>query len=392
MNEVKVLLGLIREAINQQGKTDFECSFDEEKMAKIIKKQSLVSLIWPVMAKQEDEKWKEFSKKLENKYNQAIFKSLMQQMEIDTFLSVMQKKNYECLPLKGWIMKNYYPAAEMRSMTDFDVLLRDFKYEDLKKIMEGLGYEADLTDDEHHDVYIKKPSTVIELHKRLSDYELENETPQIDEWLDDIWTKCRPQEGAKGIYVLNHEDFYIYHIIHMYKHFRSSGCGIRPLIDIYVFMQKFENNLDWSYLDHTLSGMNLERFEKSMRGLSERCFAAEKVVLTLEEKKLLYFMVSGGLFGTEQVNETNKIVRTGNSTFFGKKIAAVFAIAFPPMDGMNKKYPFLKKAPFLLPVFWIIRIVGSIFSGNRRLKVFVKGGSKKEVNKMEEIFKIAGIK
>ena len=54
-------------------------------------------------------------------------------------------------------MRDYYSDPTLRSMTDFDVLLKQFDEKQLKTWMESLGYEADHLGDEHHDVYIKKP-------------------------------------------------------------------------------------------------------------------------------------------------------------------------------------------------------------------------------------------
>ena len=50
--------------------------------------------------------------------------------------------------------------------------------------MENDGYEVEEQGDEHHDVYVKKPYMVVELHKNLSDEKVEREIPEIDEWLE----------------------------------------------------------------------------------------------------------------------------------------------------------------------------------------------------------------
>ena len=41
----------------------------------------------------------------------------------------------------------------------------------------------------------------------------------------------------------------MHHLLHFYKHFTGSGVGLRPLADLYLFLQKKGQTLDRAYLE-----------------------------------------------------------------------------------------------------------------------------------------------
>lgn len=40
---------------------------------------------------------------------------------------------------------------------------------------------------------------------------------------------------------------------------------------------------------------------------------------------------------------------------------------FPNLDAMSMRYPILKNMPFMLPIFWLIRIASALLSRNLNL-------------------------
>ena len=391
MQEIALLIELIRAILCQSDKLTYSKECDSTELMKMIRRQSLVSFCWPFIAKQDDDTWKLIAEQLENDYNKALHKALIQHIEIQSLLDDMEKREMDCLPLKGWIMKDYYSDPTLRSMTDFDVLLKQFDEKQLKTWMESLGYEADHLGDEHHDVYIKKPYTVVELHKSLSDEKVEKEIPQIDEWLENIWGQCALMDGKQHIYQLSKEDFYIYHLIHMYKHFRASGVGIRPLVDIYVFLKKEEKNLDWKYADQVLEELRLKQFEQTMKSLSKKCFSEKQIVLNEDDKTLINFLVGAGLFGDKRTETTLKVVTAKQESHIKRRISVALQTIFQPAKVLDSRYPILKRYPVMLPFIWIIRLFRVVFKEHYKITLLKEASEKEEYYKMREIFKIAGI-
>ena len=60
---------------------------------------------------------------------------------------------------------------------------------------------------------------------------------------------------------------------------------------------------------------------------------------------------------------------------------------------MKLLFPVLKKAPVLLPLFWIVRLVERVFSKTARDKFSkIKSADKKDIEIMEKIYRESGIK
>ena len=71
------------------------------------------------------------------------------------------------MPLKGAILKDWYPKFGMREMTDCDVLIDASREEDVRDIMVSLGFTVESYGIGHHDVYYKLPVSNFEIHLHL---------------------------------------------------------------------------------------------------------------------------------------------------------------------------------------------------------------------------------
>ena len=389
MQEATLLVKLMRYALRQDH-FELKEEFDSAKLAEMIRDQNLVSFVCPALQRIKDERLQSVANNLAQEYNEELHRILVQQMEMESLLYKLEDSQMDCLPLKGYFMKDYYPESTFRSMTDFDVLIREFDEKQIQALMENIVYCVEEQGDEHHDVYVKKPYMVAEMHKNLSDEKVEREIPQIDKWLENAWDRCILTQGKLHTYEMTEEDLYIYHLIHLYKHIRHGGISVRPLVDIHVFLDKANARLDWEYLQKTLCQLELEPFEKAMKDLSRKCFET-KSSLNESEMKLLEFFFDSGMFGTSKSVTTVSLVTEGGNSYSKGKFSAYFRLIFQPARILRDKYPILEKSSILLPIVWIIRCFRVVFKERQKVKHLKEASTKEEYDKMREIFQIAGI-
>lgn len=140
--------------------------------------------------------------------------------------------------LKGTVIKYLYPDTAMRVMSDVDILYRsqiqkiNRQNELLISLMENIGYKV--WSREPLEISFYKPLAAISRNMRI-----EMQTELIDkgyevwsDYLKNIWDKLIKKSDHE--YVMRDEDFYIYHIIHMAKHFINGGiwnCHILDYLD-----------------------------------------------------------------------------------------------------------------------------------------------------------------
>ena len=149
-------------------------------------------------------------------------------------------------------------------------------------------------------------------------------------------------------------------LVHLAKHIKLGGSGIRSIIDIKIFLDKKKEELNWDYVKEELKKLHLSQFEYWMRQLSEVWFGTEKTTPLYDE--LTEFIVDSGTYGTIKNYHASHVVELGgkNQNLSVGKIRSKLEIIFLPYEGMQEQYLYLEKFPFLLPVAWIQRIFRTI--------------------------------
>lgn len=319
--------------------------------------------------------------------------------ELQRLKPVFENLGIDYIFLKGSVIKNYYPDTSMRRMSDIDILFRGTDFKTIDKIFEDLGYEI-LHKDAKDTAYLKPASKVaIEMQPHLID----KGYTKWYEYLENIWDKCT---HANHEYQMSLEDFYIYHIIHMAKHFKNGGIGLTHLLDVYIMLENFQH-INWSYVSNELSTIELLKFHDTIKILVYRWFGtqqpdtiyAQSLCETANQKSeeltskeialLTRYIFNSGAFGSRKQQELNSIVTRGDETFsFRKKF-------FPDMTTMINYFgeP-LHKHQYLLPLYWIKLNVHRILHYNDKTKTVMNSIStitQAEISNTKEIMKICGL-
>ena len=269
--------------------------------------------------------------------------------ERKTILSEFDENDIRYMPLKGLVFKDYYPKESMRQMTDNDILIDEENRKKAADIMLALSYEPyDTT--QNSDDFFKKPFYTFELHRSLFDAESEF-SPRFD----NVWQNAEQDENSKNLFHMSKEDVYIFSICHMFKHYIKNCCGLRFLVDIFLFLRKEENSLDWQYINSELEKNALSDYEKQTKTLAKKLFNGED--LTADEEKLLQNYTEFGLFGDEEGKILQKY-----SAASGTKSVYIFRRLFPKRKEIIASYPVLEKAPILYPFMLIHRFFKGLFN------------------------------
>lgn len=297
----------------------------------------------------------------------AIRKNILLDAERSRILRRLESENIWYMPLKGALLKDWYPKLGMRQMSDNDILIDGAGREKTKSIMKELGFKLKASR-YNVDEFCKEPVYNFEMHESFFPDQNDDRINRFSKYYKDISPRLIKDKNNEYGYHFSIEDFYLYMIAHEYKHFSGGGTGVRSLLDIYVFMQKFDSSLDWSYLNEELRILGIEDFERESRELSMKIFRLKK--LTADDKRLLNYYVMSGTYGTIQNSVNNKLNRKGS------KFLYILDRVFPSMSFIKTGYPFFYRHKFLIPILIIIRPVRGLIINRKRiineLKVIVK--------------------
>lgn len=391
--ETRMLLLLMRAALHRQWEREiaFISDCDQDRLQEMIVRQSLVTMVYPVVKRQKGEQWEQLRARMKPLYDQAIRCGLIQEYEIQTLLDEMERDGLDCLPMKGWIMRDYYPEPLMRSMGDFDVLVRETDTGKLRRWMEQKGYQPVAIGNKVHDEYRKPPCTHVELHKVPMElcYFWKIDTGWFDRMARTVWNPEALAEGRQHIYQLSDEDFYIYHLLHFYKHLMYAGAGIRMLADNYVFLRNKGPQLDRDSLDEKLKALHLDGFAEQIQKTAFRAFAGEEP--DQDTAAVVAFLTDETVYGGEQNTRYIALASQG-STSMGQDVSRmVLRRLFPSLQSMQDRYPRLYAAPWLLPVYWLIR-AGRVGILERfkmsQLKTEAAGAKKMDAEKYDQLKKV----
>lgn len=246
------------------------------------------------------------------------------------------------IPLKGSILRNYYPEAWMRTSCDIDILIHQEDLENTISILTekcGYAYQGKGS----HDVSLTAPNKVhIELHYNLMEDGRINKSSEV---LQSVWATAVIREGYSYWYEMPDEMFYFYHIAHMAKHFESGGCGIRPFIDLWI-LENLETANPSKRAELIRRG-NLEKFAEAAVKLSRIWFEDEEK--DAASARLEAFIVCGGVYGT--LNNTAMVKAAQGES----KMQNLVKLIFLPKRNLEKIYPNLEKYPILFPCYQVMR-------------------------------------
>lgn len=314
------------------------------------------------------------SARLEDAHNKSVYRDLLREEEEKCVFAAFDSADIAYLPLKGSILRSYYPAPDMRVMGDTDVRIDKFARKDARKVMTECGYTFDESKS-GHDIYSNKNGNVFELHFQAEDKSAFHQK---------LIERAIPVGNSGTRLSLNYSDFYIYMISHLARHMRTTGAGLRLFADIKVFYSRCGDKLDGEYVDKTLNEMGLAVFEKEVKkAIHVLFYNAEPDKNTAQ---LIDYIFSGGVFGSAENYAAN---RRGDRS----KLGFFFASVFPSYGEMKKRFSCLKFLPFLLPLFWVIRWFSLLFRGKKPAKRYAAGAavSKEQLKSNKQLLTRLGL-
>lgn len=384
MNEFEILIDIIKNLVNNAKSNIFYDEFDYEKLYNLAKHHSLENMLFFAynheMIKISEKQAQELIKINKN----AIYKSVTQDVELNLISKTFEENKIKHLILKGSIIKNLYPSLDFRSMADIDILVLKEDLLNVKKLMLDIGYVVNSACG-NHDVYYKMPFMNIEIHRNMID-----DSYKLSSYYKSIWDRLSLNEDKLFSYKQSDEDFYIYLISHAAKHFGNGGIGIRTIMDIYVFL-KHKPNIDFKYINDEFDKLGIRLFNEKLMQLAFIWFGEAK---SNEEFDLLgNYIINSGTYGTTAHSFILSELEIDKDINNISKMKLVLKRAFPPYKTMKKTFPSLRHLPFLLPFYYLIRIIKAFFTKNKEVRGQVKTISSinnKEVIKIKKVKDIVG--
>ncbi len=323
----------------------------------------------------EGEKATEF---LRRELMKAVFRSENQDAALRDVSGLFEKERLPFIPLKGAVLKRYYPQEWMRTGCDVDILVHPEDMERAIAALEGGGF-AHLTDhDTPHDVTLSSASGVlIELHHDMIE---ENRAVNAPEVLQDIWRYAHPKAEGCFEMLLSGGMFYFYNLAHTVKHCERKGCGVRPFIDLVIINRRME--VDETEKKDLLSKGGLEKADVLCTALSEVWLCGKEH--TRETKLFEDFLMLGDVYGSSESHLLISQAKQGNSRKY------VLSRLWIPAAQLEKNYPQLKTRRWALPYYEAKRLFSLLTKRSGYMKKRISDSKKISDSQMSDTAELFG--
>ena len=296
---------------------------------------------------------------------QVIAQVLHQTMRASEFADLYQKLRAAGLHpvvVKGQLCSRLYPLKDHRISADDDLLIPDGEFMACHEqfLSNGLrtGTPADELASADEVPYTKDGSPLyIELHRHLFD-SAEDAHDELNHFFADL----NPVE-IDGFLAMPPHEHLLYLLLHAYKHFVRSGIGLRQFCDIGLWARAYHDEIDWQRLHDQCSSVHAATFAAAAFRIARDDLGIEFDLPapwdgSIDVEPLLHDTLCGGVYGSNDLTRLHSSTVTLNAvkaSRTGEK-SSVLRTLFPKREYLERRYPYLKKRPYLLPVAWVQRI------------------------------------
>ena len=296
---------------------------------------------------------------------QVIGQVLNQTVRSAEFAELYQKlraAGLHPIVVKGQLCSRMYPLKDHRISADDDLCIPEAEFMACHEQLLANGLTTDTPIDELATAdevsYTKKDSPLyIELHRHLFD-----SAEDAHDELNHFFTNIQPTE-IDGFLAMSPHEHLLYLILHAYKHFVRSGIGLRQFCDIGLWTQEYHDEIDWKLLYNQCGSVHAATFATAVFRIVKDYLGIEFDLPApwdgaIDVEPLLHDTLCGGVYGSNDYTRLHSSTVTLNAvkaSRTGEK-SSVLSTVFPKREYLERRYPYLKKRPYMLPVAWVQRI------------------------------------
>lgn len=308
----------------------------------------------------------------------AVYDYTQRKVSLEEITIALEKASISYIPLKGSILRDYYPEPWMRTSSDIDVLIHEEDKEKAIKVLESNTSFKFLRND-RHDIHFVNKYVHLELH-----FSFEYSVQNIDQALSDPWKYVLTSPDSCECH-FTPEYTLFYNVTHAAKHFiQDGGIGIRPILDIYVLRT------------HTLFDEEIVKDlfkDAGLLGFYDICCKLIDVWFNGSEQDEITkcfedVVINGGVFGNQHLKIVKNKRKDAGKNYVGRRV-------FKTSEEIKNYFPKSKKYPVLVPYYQVVRWTRLIRSKRSKnyIAEFKHANSidQSEVEKYDKLLKAMGL-
>ena len=290
---------------------------------------------------------------------------------VSRILKEAKKQGIQVVLFKGPVVADLYPEPMLRKSCDMDMYVDPKSLKAFEKILVDFHFEKNI---EHSKdvvpVYVLNKKFMIEAHCCLfEDYEGKR-IEMLKEM--DLTNKDRLVElsvSGLDITTMGHEDHLVFLLFHLIKHITYSGCSLKTIIDIALFVNAYGDQINKASFWEKMKMLGYENFCCTLFSICVRYFGMKKDFLlddtysdSVAEVSLARMYEVGILKdGASDQGEDRRAYSIVYQSLQGKEDKKISKIRmwkktfFPGHKDLSFRYMYARKHPSLVWIAWIHR-------------------------------------
>ena len=275
------------------------------------------------------------SQKFRSDAMMALYSYERQKKEFQRICGCLEREKIAYIPLKGAVLRQYYPRPWMRTSSDIDILIKE---DDLNCAVDVLKTELGYTQPyarSYHDISLfSKNGVHLELH-----FSLNENDERLDKVLSTVWQHALPTESGACRHVLTPE-FLVYHVTaHAAYHFINSGCGARVLLDLWMLKHKM--GFDEETVKQLCAASRIEVFYDAAMQLAEVWYAGGQSNSFLDD--LSSHILDAGFCRSREDAVAVGMLKKGG------RVKYILSRLWLPYPVLRECYPVVEKKKWMIP-------------------------------------------
>lgn len=262
--------------------------------------------------------------------------------EQNKICNLLEENQIIHIPLKGAVIRDYYPEPWMRTSCDIDILIRKEDVEStVNMLVQKLNYRLERNN--YHDISLFSQTGVhLELHFSILECE-----EKIDGMLEQVWEHLITA-GEHSFRMMMEPAYFVFHqVAHAMYHFAHGGCGLRLLIDLWLIEEKVDYDKEKfnSYCEYC----GLRTFAEALYAITNVWFGEGRH--TRLSKQVEDYILFGGVYGNGHSSMAAQRSRAKDVSQWRYWMNRVFI----PYKILAEQDHLLKKHPVLYPYYQVKR-------------------------------------
>lgn len=279
--------------------------------------------------------------------------------------------------VKGIVLRELYPRGNFRPSTDEDLWILPTELETYHRALCAFGFvPEDPEQDAAKEPELAYRDTETRLYIELHMYPFPPDS-EIYGHFNRFFTADSITVPIHGqtLRTLPETEHLLFLFLHLFKHFVHGGFGIRQVCDIALYSEHYRHRIDWDDLRTKLESAHALDFARALYRIADRYltpenhmaeYLAEWDIPGVDETPLLLDILDSGAYGLtltrlHSSHMTLRAASAGKTDVGGSTLRWLF----PARKSMEGRYPYLKKAPYLLPLTWAQRVCAYLAGRHR---------------------------